>query len=207
MKEKITKTPEAIEAEREQIEKMRGEIKALCNKAPPAVLSGSSLRQLSDGSCMEESRRRCIQARHIKGANADEAGRRAHCHASCRARLGSGITLTPNRADSAACLGRLGQRPFFTTVRLCRRGNIEMNCNCINELEKKLADKYSSELGTPANVECKAAGFTFGKSLQVVHKSEFKITANAAGFKKGKSIPMVASFCPFCGTSTKEKAA
>jgi hypothetical protein len=41
MKEKITKTPEAIEAEREQIEKMRGEIKALCNKVPPAVLSGS----------------------------------------------------------------------------------------------------------------------------------------------------------------------
>ncbi len=41
MREKITKTPEAVEAEREQIEKMRGEIKALCNKVPPAVLSGS----------------------------------------------------------------------------------------------------------------------------------------------------------------------
>lgn len=41
MAEKITKTPEALAAEREQIEKMRGEIKALCNKAPPAVLSGS----------------------------------------------------------------------------------------------------------------------------------------------------------------------
>jgi hypothetical protein len=41
MKEKITKTPEAVAAEQEQIEKMRAEIIALCNKVPPAVLSGS----------------------------------------------------------------------------------------------------------------------------------------------------------------------
>jgi hypothetical protein len=41
MAEKITKTPEALAAEREQIEKMRLELKALCNKVPPAVLTGS----------------------------------------------------------------------------------------------------------------------------------------------------------------------
>lgn len=41
MKEKITKTPEAIAAEQEQISKMRAEIVALCNKVPAAVLSGS----------------------------------------------------------------------------------------------------------------------------------------------------------------------
>jgi len=39
--EKITKTPEALAAEREQIEKMREELKALCNRVPPAVISGS----------------------------------------------------------------------------------------------------------------------------------------------------------------------
>ncbi|NIF51437.1 hypothetical protein [Burkholderia sp. Ax-1724] len=41
MREKITKTPEAIKAEQEQVEKMREELKALCNRVPPAVLSGS----------------------------------------------------------------------------------------------------------------------------------------------------------------------
>jgi uncharacterized coiled-coil protein SlyX len=60
MREKITKTPEALAAEREQIEKMREELKALCNRVPPAVLSGSSLRQLSDSSRVEEGRERCL---------------------------------------------------------------------------------------------------------------------------------------------------
>lgn len=82
-----------------------------------------------------------------------------------------------------------------------------MNCTCINDLEKKLAAKYSAELGTSASAECRAAGFSFGKSLMVIHKTEFKITANAPCYKRGKSIPVIASYCPFCGTSTKEQAA
>jgi hypothetical protein len=41
MTEKITKTPEAIAAEQEQIAKMRAELIALCNKVPPVVLAGS----------------------------------------------------------------------------------------------------------------------------------------------------------------------
>lgn len=82
-----------------------------------------------------------------------------------------------------------------------------MNCTCLNDLEKKLAAKYSDELGQPSSAECEAAGFTFGASVRVIHKTEFKVTANAPGFKRGKLIPVVASFCPFCGTATAEKAA
>lgn len=41
MAEKITKTPEAVTAEREQIEKMCEELKAACNRVPPSVLAGS----------------------------------------------------------------------------------------------------------------------------------------------------------------------
>jgi hypothetical protein len=41
MAEKIAKTPEAIAAERAQIEKMCAELKALCNRVPQTVLGGS----------------------------------------------------------------------------------------------------------------------------------------------------------------------
>lgn len=82
-----------------------------------------------------------------------------------------------------------------------------MNCTCINDLEKRLAAKYTDELGAPASAECQAAGFTFGTNVSVIHKTDFKITANAAGFKRGKSIPVIASFCPFCGKSAKEAEA
>lgn len=41
MSEKITKTPEAIAAERAQVEKMCAELKVLCNRVPQTVLTGS----------------------------------------------------------------------------------------------------------------------------------------------------------------------
>jgi len=41
MQQKITKTPEAIQAEQEEILRLREEIKRLCNRVPDSVLQGS----------------------------------------------------------------------------------------------------------------------------------------------------------------------
>lgn len=88
-----------------------------------------------------------------------------------------------------------------------------MNCNCINDIEKRLEKQFSEQLCKPAKVECQSAGFSLGKSLAIIHKTEFKIkfkiTADAPGYKRGMPLSLIASFCPFCGKSTKaeEKAA
>jgi hypothetical protein len=63
-----------------------------------------------------------------------------------------------------------------------------MNCNCITDIEKKLQETLTAELGTAA------------------HLTEFKITADAKGYRKGHRITVTANFCPFCGKPTKEEA-
>jgi hypothetical protein len=80
-----------------------------------------------------------------------------------------------------------------------------MNCNCISDIEKKLKDKFEEQLGTQVEIECQNLGFTFGKSMRTQHFSQFKVTADAKGYKKGNLTSVIASFCPFCGKSTKEE--
>ncbi|KVC49871.1 hypothetical protein WS58_06275 [Burkholderia pseudomultivorans] len=75
-----------------------------------------------------------------------------------------------------------------------------MNCNCISDIENKLAKRYSEELGADATADCQSAGFAMGdNSVRVIHKTEFKIVAQAKGFARGKLVPVLASYCPFCG--------
>ncbi|MDN7965981.1 hypothetical protein QZM91_00365 [Burkholderia multivorans] len=75
-----------------------------------------------------------------------------------------------------------------------------MNCNCISEIENKLAKRYSEELGADATADCQSAGFAIGdSSVRVIHKTEFEIVAQAKGFARGKLVPVLASYCPFCG--------
>lgn len=82
-----------------------------------------------------------------------------------------------------------------------------MNCNCISEIEAKLATRYGEEVGADATADCQSAGFSMsGSSVRMIHKTEFKIVAQAKGFTRGKLIPVISSYCPFCGKSTAEGA-
>lgn len=79
-----------------------------------------------------------------------------------------------------------------------------LNCTCITDLEKTVAETMTEQIGAPATAKCESIGFTFGKAIGIVHLTNFKVTAEKKGWARGKSVPMHASFCPFCGKSAKE---
>ena len=80
-------------------------------------------------------------------------------------------------------------------------GGTDMNCNCISEIEKKISASHTEKLGAIAEVSCQASGFAMAdNSVRVIHKTDFKVTAQAKGWTRGKMVPVIASFCPFCGT-------
>lgn len=82
-----------------------------------------------------------------------------------------------------------------------------MNCNCVKETEAAIADLMKEKLGTSVEVKCADIAFVFGgtSSMSMAFKTRFTATAEAKGYKRGKEVSMIASFCPFCGTSTKPK--
>jgi hypothetical protein len=79
-----------------------------------------------------------------------------------------------------------------------------MKCDCIDRVEKELAEKFANDLGVEhVTAECQSSGFSIqGNTMIVVFKSDFRIRAEAKGFRRGKSVPVIAAFCPFCGTPT-----
>ncbi|MDF3837100.1 hypothetical protein P3W85_29715 [Cupriavidus basilensis] len=81
-----------------------------------------------------------------------------------------------------------------------------LTCTCITDIEAKVAETMTKKIGSPATAKCESIGFTFGKACGIVHLTNFKVTAEKKGWTRGKSIPMQASFCPFCGKATKEAA-
>ena len=83
-----------------------------------------------------------------------------------------------------------------------------MNCNCIKELEQKLAKHYSEQLGVAAQVECQDVALILtGNSMASRLKNAFQVTAQSKGFIKGKTIPVTGSYCPFCGKAVVPKPA
>ncbi|WP_353191374.1 hypothetical protein [Pandoraea pnomenusa] len=79
-----------------------------------------------------------------------------------------------------------------------------MNCDCISVTEKRIAEKFSAELGADIKATCMGTGFLVrDNELAVCINTRFKLTGNAKGYQRGKEINMIASYCPFCGKSTK----
>lgn len=83
-----------------------------------------------------------------------------------------------------------------------------MNCNCVKSTETKLATApfIVEKAGSDIKVECMATGFqmTEDMDLRSTINIPFKITGTGKGFSgvKGKTMPFVAGFCPFCGRTT-----
>lgn len=81
-----------------------------------------------------------------------------------------------------------------------------MNCNCIRETEQRLAEFVKPKVGDDATATCMAVGLqiTDDMGIRTVLNIPFRIKGSKKGFnrEKGKEMPFVASFCPFCGVST-----
>lgn len=78
-----------------------------------------------------------------------------------------------------------------------------MNCDCIKNNEARLAKFMQPKAGDDAKAECMATGLQLTKelNLRLVLNIPFRIKGSKKGFtsEKGKEMPFVASYCPFCG--------
>lgn len=86
---------------------------------------------------------------------------------------------------------------------------MSMNCGCVKRVERQLAEApfVKAKAGENIKVSCAATGFqmTDDMDLRLVLSIPFRVRGTGKGFtsEKGKELPVVASFCPFCGQSTK----
>jgi hypothetical protein len=80
-----------------------------------------------------------------------------------------------------------------------------MNCNCVKRTETNLAAApfIVEKAGTGITVECMATGFQMTDDMDLISTINvpFRIRGTGKGFSSanGKTMPFVASFCPFCG--------
>ncbi|MBS0352483.1 MAG: hypothetical protein JSR83_01085 [Proteobacteria bacterium] len=80
-----------------------------------------------------------------------------------------------------------------------------MQCDCITDLEKRLADHMKPQAGETASAKCLGSALFLGeKSLESGLNIAFRITGDKRGFtsEKGKEMPVKANYCPFCGKPT-----
>lgn len=80
-----------------------------------------------------------------------------------------------------------------------------MNCNCVGEMEKKMAEYMKPKAGENTTASCTAVGFALGSSLALTINIPFRVKGRNKGYtsEKGKEVIFVAAYCPFCGVSTK----
>lgn len=83
-----------------------------------------------------------------------------------------------------------------------------MNCDCVADIERRLSDFMKPQAGETTKAACLAAGFILTDAgMDSVLNIPFRITGDKKGFTamKGKEMPVVASFCPFCGKGAKKE--
>lgn len=84
-----------------------------------------------------------------------------------------------------------------------------MNCTCVKDTERRIvaAPFIKAKAGERVTAECQATGFamTEDMDLRAVLNIPFLVRGSGKGYNtvKGKLMPVVASYCPFCGRSTK----
>lgn len=82
-----------------------------------------------------------------------------------------------------------------------------MKCHCIKTMESKLAEMARPKAGPDAKATLVNTGFTMtdDMDLRMVLNIPFRVKGSMKGYtsEKGKEVPFVASFCPFCGRSTR----
>jgi len=78
-----------------------------------------------------------------------------------------------------------------------------MQCTCMRDLEAKLAEHFSQLLKTDAKVECQSIAVTFSDSVNEVPRLIYAVTADKAGYRKGKETSFMCDYCPVCGKSVK----
>ncbi len=79
-------------------------------------------------------------------------------------------------------------------------------CNCKQEVEKKLIEKYKDEPGDNHEIHLKGYGFMMGKDNVLQHRPIMPMEhtyihtfKNGNKKKKTDKISMALSHCPFCG--------
>lgn len=83
-----------------------------------------------------------------------------------------------------------------------------MNCDCIELNEKRLVEFLKDQAGESATATCQAIALqiTSDMNLRTVLNIPFRVKGTGKGFIRGKDVPIVANFCPFCGASAKPAA-
>jgi|GEM_PF-2553212 len=82
-----------------------------------------------------------------------------------------------------------------------------MKCECVKDIETRIAAHMRPQAGDDAKAVCQATGIVINAEMDLVGvlNIPFKITGSKKGFTsaKGKEMPCTANYCPFCGRSTK----
>lgn len=76
-----------------------------------------------------------------------------------------------------------------------------MNCTCVRDNEKRIAEHYTKQLGVAATAEVRNVAFVLGEKPGEAPYLPYAIKADKPGYRgaRGKEVSMFFTYCPFCG--------